>query len=100
MRKSLNGFIRFGIRYAVFCLFYWIGVVVPEASRGDVIAEAAERLRVRPVIVEKDFWVCWLLGLLFEETEWREDREGTWNLRALAVHAKSVKGADVLNPNP
>jgi uncharacterized membrane protein len=34
MRKSLNSFIRFGIRYAVFYLFYSIGVVAICMLRG------------------------------------------------------------------
>ncbi len=40
------------------------------AERGIVFAEAAERLQIQPVIVEKDFWVCWMLGFLFGHTEW------------------------------
>lgn len=38
----------------------------PADERKVYIDEAAARLSVAPVIVEKDFWVCWLLGLLFE----------------------------------
>jgi len=30
------------------------------------IEQAATRQNVSPVILEKDFWVCWLLGILFE----------------------------------
>src|SRR5277367_679099 len=30
------------------------------------IEQAAIRRNVSPVIMEKDFWVCWLLGILFE----------------------------------
>ena len=30
------------------------------------IDQAAIRRNVSPVILEKDFWVCWLLGILFE----------------------------------
>ena len=30
------------------------------------IEQAAVRRNVAPVILEKDFWVCWLLGILFE----------------------------------
>src|SRR4051812_45846295 len=32
------------------------------------IAEAAARRGLSPVILEKDFWVCWLLGILFESS--------------------------------
>lgn len=31
--------------------------------------DAAQRLRMAPVILEKDFWVSWLLGLLFAQPE-------------------------------
>jgi hypothetical protein len=41
-------------------------------ERRVVFAEAAERLQIQPVIVEKDFWVCWVLGLLFGRAEWGE----------------------------
>lgn len=30
------------------------------------IQQAALRRNVSPVVLEKDFWVCWLLGILFE----------------------------------
>jgi hypothetical protein len=30
------------------------------------IEQAAVRRNVLPVVLEKDFWVCWLLGILFE----------------------------------
>lgn len=35
------------------------------AFRAGVFAEAAARLKMSTAIVEKDFWVCWMLGLLF-----------------------------------
>jgi predicted nucleotidyltransferase component of viral defense system len=45
-------------------------VSMPAAERGIVFAEAAERLQIQPVIVEKDFRGCWMLGFLFGHTEW------------------------------
>jgi hypothetical protein len=45
---------------------------MPVAERRVLFAEAAERLHIQLVIVEKDFWVCWVLGLLFGRMEWRE----------------------------
>lgn len=39
--------------------------LLPDAERTVRITEAAARLSVPPVIVEKDFWVCWLLGRIF-----------------------------------
>lgn len=40
----------------------------PADERRVYIEEAASRRGVSPVIMEKDFWVCWLLGVLFKAT--------------------------------
>jgi hypothetical protein len=42
----------------------------PKQERGVFILEAAARLGVMPVIVEKDYWVCWLLGRIFADPKW------------------------------
>jgi hypothetical protein len=39
---------------------------LPADERHLYIEQAAIRRNVSPVILEKDFWVCWLLGILFE----------------------------------
>jgi hypothetical protein len=39
---------------------------LPPAERALVINEAAGRLGLAPLIVEKDFWVCWTLARIFE----------------------------------
>jgi Nucleotidyl transferase AbiEii toxin, Type IV TA system len=39
---------------------------LPTLERALVINEAAGRLGLVPLIVEKDFWVCWTLGRIFE----------------------------------
>ncbi len=39
---------------------------LPEDERRLYIEQAAIRRNISPVILEKDFWVCWLLGILFE----------------------------------
>jgi hypothetical protein len=41
-------------------------------ERRLIIAEGAVRLQLNAVIVEKDFWVCWMLSLLFGRKEWSE----------------------------
>lgn len=41
---------------------------LPAAERKVYIDEAAARRALSPVIVEKDFWVCWLLGILFQSS--------------------------------
>jgi hypothetical protein len=40
----------------------------PARERKTYIDEVAARRGLAPVIVEKDFWVCWLLSLLFESS--------------------------------
>src|SRR5205823_4673562 len=39
---------------------------LPADERRLYIEQAAVRRNVSSVILEKDFWVCWLLGILFE----------------------------------
>ena len=39
----------------------------PASDRRDLFRESASRLGMNPAIVEKDFWVCWILKHLFEE---------------------------------
>jgi predicted nucleotidyltransferase component of viral defense system len=40
----------------------------PSSDRRDLFRESASRLGMNPAIVEKDFWVCWILKLLFAES--------------------------------
>lgn len=37
------------------------------SDRRDLFSESASRLGMNPAIVEKDFWVCWILKSLFAE---------------------------------
>ncbi|HVT47221.1 MAG TPA: nucleotidyl transferase AbiEii/AbiGii toxin family protein [Vicinamibacterales bacterium] len=39
---------------------------LPASERKVYIDEAGARRGLSPVILEKDFWVCWLLGILFQ----------------------------------
>ena len=39
----------------------------PDAERHDIFTEAASRRDVRPIVIEKDFWVCWTLKRLFTD---------------------------------
>jgi hypothetical protein len=41
-------------------------LALPLDERRLYIEQAAVRRNVSPVVLEKDFWVCWLLGVLFE----------------------------------
>ncbi|MGA2082613.1 MAG: nucleotidyl transferase AbiEii/AbiGii toxin family protein [Holophaga sp.] len=38
----------------------------PVSERRLIIEQVAARRGILPVIVEKDFWVCWILGRIFE----------------------------------
>jgi hypothetical protein len=38
-------------------------------DRQDVFTEAAARTGLPPFHLEKDFWVCWTLGVLFQHPE-------------------------------
>jgi hypothetical protein len=38
---------------------------LPARDRQDIFAEAAAQFGIRPTIIEKDFWVCFVLKLLF-----------------------------------
>jgi hypothetical protein len=41
-------------------------LALPADERRLYIEQAAVRRNASPVLLEKDFWVCWLLGMLFE----------------------------------
>jgi len=38
----------------------------PVSERRLIIEQVAARCGILPVIVEKDFWVCWILGRIFQ----------------------------------
>jgi hypothetical protein len=41
-------------------------LALPADERRLYFEQAATRRNLSPVLLEKDFWVCWLLGILFE----------------------------------
>lgn len=41
-------------------------LALPAGERRQYLEQAATYRGLSPVILEKDFWVCWLLGVLFE----------------------------------
>src|SRR5216683_6748537 len=45
----------------------WIRLLLDQPRTGGIYSETASRLGMNPAIVEKDFWVCWILKLLFVE---------------------------------
>jgi hypothetical protein len=53
---------------------------MPPRDRADLFNETSERMGVHEVIIEKDFWVCWLLKQLFAIPEldgWLTFKGGT-----------------------
>jgi len=41
-------------------------------DRSDIFADTALKMGVNEGIIEKDFWVCWALDVLFTDNEWKE----------------------------
>jgi len=44
----------------------------PERDRGELFRATAQAMRVHEAIVEKDFWVCWILDYLFQDSPWKD----------------------------
>lgn len=44
-------------------------LTLPDENRKEVFEETASKLEILPIIVEKDFWVCWTLKQLFSLPE-------------------------------
>ncbi|MCX6835582.1 MAG: nucleotidyl transferase AbiEii/AbiGii toxin family protein [candidate division Zixibacteria bacterium] len=44
----------------------------PDNDRRDLFMATAEAMKVHQAIVEKDFWVCWILDYLFQESQWKD----------------------------
>lgn len=43
-----------------------------ENERRDIFRAAAQAMRVHEAIIEKDFWVCWALDYLFQDSPWKD----------------------------
>jgi hypothetical protein len=43
-----------------------------ENDRRDLFRAAAQAMRLHEAVVEKDFWVCWVLDYLFQGSPWKE----------------------------
>ncbi|MDD2466400.1 MAG: nucleotidyl transferase AbiEii/AbiGii toxin family protein [Desulfobulbus sp.] len=41
----------------------------PDTERYDIFTEAANRRGLQPIVIEKDFWVCWTLKRLFTDPQ-------------------------------
>lgn len=43
----------------------------PEKDRRELFRATAQAMRVHEAIIEKDFWVCWILDYLFQDSPWK-----------------------------
>lgn len=43
-----------------------------EGDRRDLFRATAQAMHVHEAIVEKDFWVCWTLDYLFQDSPWKD----------------------------
>ena len=58
-------------------------------NRRDLFSESASKLGMTPVIVEKDFWVCWILKRLFADPQLKDQmvfKGGTVSLESLRTN--------------
>jgi len=44
-----------------------------EGDRRDIFRATAQEMRVSEAIVQKDFWVCWVLDYLFHDSPWQSN---------------------------
>lgn len=47
-------------------------VLLADADRRELFRATSQRMRVHEAIIEKDFWVCWVLDALFTHERWKE----------------------------
>ncbi|MFO0827906.1 MAG: hypothetical protein U0572_07115 [Phycisphaerales bacterium] len=45
---------------------------LPSRERAGLFRDTGKRMGLGEALVEKDFWVCWLLGQLFDIVELRD----------------------------
>lgn len=41
-------------------------------EREELFLNTANRIGMPPAIVEKDFWVCYMLDYLFQRSQWKD----------------------------
>ena len=43
-----------------------------EQERRELLRATAQALQLHEAIIEKDFWVCWVLDYLFHSSPWKD----------------------------
>jgi predicted nucleotidyltransferase component of viral defense system len=72
---------------------------LPEKDRRDLFMATAARMQVQPAIIEKDFWVCWVLDYLFQACPWKEKlifKGGTSLSKAYAAIQRFSEDVDLV----
>jgi hypothetical protein len=70
-----------------------------ENDRRDLFRAAGQAMRLHEAVVEKDFWVCWLLDYLFQESPWKERmafKGGTSLSKVFAVIERFSEDIDLI----
>ncbi len=71
----------------------------PDHDRRDLFRSAAQSMRVHEAVIEKDFWVCWVLEYLFLESPWKETlafKGGTSLSKAYAAIERFSEDIDLI----
>lgn len=43
-----------------------------DQERRELFRATAQTMQVHEAIIEKDFWVCWVLDYLFQSSPWKD----------------------------
>jgi hypothetical protein len=73
-----------------------------EADRIELFVRAADAMgQLSPAIIEKDFWVCWVLDALFSSPRWRDKMifKGGTSLSKV-FHVINRFSEDIVEPIP
>ena len=70
-----------------------------QEDRADAVIAAARERGMHPAIVEKDFWMCWMLSYLFGESEFRSSfalKGGTSLSKAFGLIERFSEDVDLI----
>ncbi len=68
-------------------------------DRTDLFRATAQSMNVHEAIVEKDFWVCWILDYLFNQSPWKDGlvfKGGTSLSKAFAAIERFSEDIDLI----
>ncbi|MDZ4724442.1 MAG: nucleotidyl transferase AbiEii/AbiGii toxin family protein [candidate division Zixibacteria bacterium] len=71
----------------------------PEKERQELFRATAEQMQVHEAIIEKDFWVCWVLDYLFHDNKWKDSmafKGGTSLSKAFGAIERFSEDIDII----